>query len=194
MWTLVGLAVVLAVAAGVLPLPVWASRASRAVGSAKPQRALNPAPVVAEHGLAELLSEVAIAVDVAQGATRSMADYAAAALWVRWMDYGSSDNWAKSVVRRALYDEGEAYAAAARVLETADEVPEDLRDNLDAALSTLVASQHSVDGLIATDARPGAHLSSAAVRKRLQRLERLRDDLLVLHDAIASPPNDPYRA
>jgi len=192
-WTVAAFAsLVLTLFTVLIPVPVWASRALR---GRRPQRALPAASNESkvDRALVDLAAEVDIAVSIVEPAVEAVADYAASSFFARWMDRGSDDNWVRAVVRRASYEELEAYRAVERVLEVAEAIPEGVRAPLQGPLSDLAAGLRSVDGTVEAGAKPGSHPTRKALMERKARLERLADDLRATYQAITEPPKDPYR-
>ena len=193
MWTFAAFAsLALTLFVTLLPIPVWASRAIR---GRRPQLALPPATSESkvDRALVDLAKEVDIAASIVESAVQAVADYAASSFFARWMDRGASDNWAKAIVRRASYEELEAYRAVERVLEVAEEIPEGVRAPIEGPLSELAAGLRSVDGTVKAGEKPGRHPSRKALLDRKARLEHLADGLQATYRAITEPPKDPYR-
>ena len=191
-WTVAAFAsLVLTLFAMLLPIPVWASRAIR---GRPPRLALPPTSEGSkvDRALVELAKEVDIALSIVESAGEAVADYAASSFFARWMDRGSTDNWAKAIVRRASYEELEAYRAVERVLEAADDIPDGVRAPVEAPLSDLASGLRSVDGTVDAG-KPGRHPTRKELLGRKVRLDHLAGGLRALYRAITEPPKDPYR-
>ena len=193
MWTIAAFAsVALTLFTVLLPVPVWVSRAIR---GRRPQLALPPATSDSsvDRALVGLAREVDIAASIVEPAVQAVSDYAASSFVARWMDCGSTDTWVGQIVRRAAYEELEAYRAVERVLEVAEAIPEGVRAPIEAPLSELAAGLRSVDGTVKAGEKPGRHPSRKALLDRKARLEHLADGLQATYRAITEPPEDPYR-